>query len=80
MKDLARLLGTLDPDAELADRHIWLIKLFEWIRGDRTSVQASVSRVQAFTSLTAETFPRKSSLQSDDLPAPLLPMMPITGS
>ena len=48
MKDLARLLAALDPDAGLADRHVWLIKLFEWIRGDRTSVQAAVSRVQAF--------------------------------
>ena len=33
MKDLPRLLKALDPAAELADRHIWLIKLFEWIRG-----------------------------------------------
>ncbi|WP_198026821.1 site-specific recombinase [Polaromonas glacialis] len=48
MKDLARLLGTLDPGAGLADRHVWLIRLFEWIRGDRTSVQAAVARVQAF--------------------------------
>ena len=48
MKNLARLLGTLDPHAGLADRHVWLIKLFEWVRGDRTSVQAAVARVQAF--------------------------------
>ena len=48
MKDLPRLLKALDPAAELADRHIWLIKLFEWIRGDKTSTQASVARVQAF--------------------------------
>ncbi len=48
MKDLAGLLRALDPQADLADRHIWLIKLFEWIRGDKTSVQAAVARVQAF--------------------------------
>ena len=48
MQKLARLLGALDPAASLADRHIWLIELFEWIRGDRTSVQAAVGRVQAF--------------------------------
>ena len=48
MKDLARLLRALDPEADLADRHVWLIKLFEWIRGDKTSAQAAVARVQAF--------------------------------
>ena len=47
MKDMAGLLAWLDPQAELADRHIWLIKLFEWIRGDKGSVQAAVARVQA---------------------------------
>ena len=46
MKDLASLLKALDPDAGLAQRHVWLIKLFEWIRGDQTSVQAAVARVQ----------------------------------
>ncbi|MDB5928950.1 MAG: putative site-specific recombinase transrane protein [Polaromonas sp.] len=48
MKDLPGLLRALDPHASLADRHVWLIKLFEWIRGDRTSVQAAVARVQSF--------------------------------
>ncbi|MDB5965447.1 MAG: putative site-specific recombinase transrane protein [Polaromonas sp.] len=48
MRDLRTLLGELDPDAALADRHIWLIRLFEWLRGDESSVQASVSRVQTF--------------------------------
>ena len=48
MKDLTQLLRALDPAADLADRHVWLIKLFEWIRGDQTSVQAAVARVQAF--------------------------------
>ena len=47
-KDLPALLGVLDPTADLADRHVWLIQLFEWIRGDRTSTQAAVARVQAF--------------------------------
>ncbi len=48
MKDLPALLNALDPDADLAQRHVWLIKLFEWIRGDQTSPQAAVARVQAF--------------------------------
>ena len=47
-KDLDSLLKELDPSAELADRHIWLIQLFAWIRGDQTSIQAAVARVQAF--------------------------------
>ncbi|MDB5883849.1 MAG: putative site-specific recombinase transrane protein [Polaromonas sp.] len=46
MKDLAQLLTALDPHAGLAERHVWLIKLFAWIRGDRTSIQAAVARVQ----------------------------------
>ena len=48
MKDLRALLNSLDPDASLAARHVWLIKLFEWIRGDESSVPACVSRLQSF--------------------------------
>lgn len=47
-RDLAGLLQALDPGAELAERHVWLIQLFAWIRGDKTSTQAAVARVQAF--------------------------------
>ncbi|MEO7400672.1 MAG: site-specific recombinase [Polaromonas sp.] len=47
-KDLPALLRALDPTADLAARHVWVIQLFEWIRGDRTSTQAAVARVQAF--------------------------------
>ena len=47
MKDLASLLKALDPGASLAERHVWLIKLFQWIRGDKTSTQAAVARVQS---------------------------------
>ncbi|NMM11885.1 MAG: site-specific recombinase [Polaromonas sp.] len=48
MRDLPALLNSLDPDAGLAQRHVWLIKLFEWIRGDQTSPQAAVARCQTF--------------------------------
>ena len=47
-KDLPALLRALDPAADLAGRHVWVIQLFEWIRGDRTSTQAAVARIQAF--------------------------------
>ena len=41
----ALLLATLDEQAGLIDRHLWLVRLFEWIRGDCTSAQAAVARV-----------------------------------
>jgi site-specific recombinase len=44
--DLARLLDTLDPDAPLAQRHLWLMALLAWVRGDGNDLQASVSRVR----------------------------------
>jgi len=45
-RDLQSLLDTLDAQAPLADRHLWLIGLFEWIRGKSSNPQAAVSRVQ----------------------------------
>ena len=44
--DLSGLLATLNPQAELVQRHLWLIALFEWLRGDATSVPATLARVQ----------------------------------
>ncbi|CAN7206815.1 site-specific recombinase [Variovorax paradoxus] len=43
--DLQGLLARLDPTADVAQRHIWLIDVFDWLRGDRTSPQAAVGRV-----------------------------------
>ena len=48
MKDLRRLLAQLDPGANLAARHVWLIALFEWLRGDESSSDASIARLQTF--------------------------------
>ena len=48
MKDLRTLLAQLDPQANLAARHVWLITLFEWLRGDKSSTDASISRLQTF--------------------------------
>jgi len=48
MKNLPALLQALDPEAGLAERHLWLIRLFEWIRGEQRSVPAALARVQAF--------------------------------
>ena len=48
MNDLRTLLNALNPDADLAARHVWLIRLFKWLRGDASSPEASVSRLQTF--------------------------------
>ncbi|KQX84589.1 site-specific recombinase [Variovorax sp. Root473] len=45
-RDLQGLLAGLDPTADVAQRHIWLIHLFDWLRGDRASPQAAIGRVQ----------------------------------
>jgi site-specific recombinase len=64
MDNLPALLAALNPDASLADRHIWLIKLFEWIRGDESSVPAAVSRVQGFLDAVARQPPVQKRLQA----------------
>jgi site-specific recombinase len=46
VQDLPELLDALDPQAELVHRHLWLISLFEWLRGDCRSVPATLARVQ----------------------------------
>ena len=46
--DLPGLLARLDPQASLAERHLWLIALLDWVRGARDSVPASLGRVQLF--------------------------------
>ena len=47
MNDLNQVLATLDADAPLAQRHLWLIGLLDWVRGPRGSpAQAAASRVR----------------------------------
>ena len=43
--DAHALLDRLDPDAPLAQRHLWLMAVLDWVRGDRDDAQASVRRV-----------------------------------
>ena len=48
---LQYLLNTLDPDASLAQRHLWLYGVMEWIRGDdEEDIQKAVGRVRLFLS------------------------------
>jgi site-specific recombinase len=44
--DLAELLEDLNPHAELVQRHLWLIALFAWVRGDCQSVATSLARIE----------------------------------
>jgi len=44
--DLPGLLATLNPHADLAHRHLWLVNLLDWVRGKRDSVPSAVGRVQ----------------------------------
>ncbi|MCL4770500.1 MAG: recombinase, partial [Burkholderiaceae bacterium] len=46
--ELEQLLARLDPGAGLAERHLWLLELTGWVRGDQASVPAALDRVQAF--------------------------------
>ncbi len=42
------LIDAINPDAPLAQRHLWLIEAMRWVRGDEKDVQASVARVREF--------------------------------
>lgn len=44
-RDLSTLLARLDPTAGVAARHVWLIELFDWLRGDRSTPDAAAARV-----------------------------------
>ena len=39
---LSSLLAALDPDAPLAERHVWLIDWLQWLRGNSRSAPATV--------------------------------------
>lgn len=44
-RDLSTLLARLDPTADVAARHVWLIQFFDWLRGDRSTPNAAAARV-----------------------------------
>lgn len=46
--DLPLLLFELDPQADLAQRHLWLIHLLDWVRAPAPSVELAVERVRQF--------------------------------
>ena len=42
---LPALLASLDPDAPLAERNLWIIEVAAWIRGAENSVEGAVARM-----------------------------------
>jgi len=46
--EITKLIDALDAQAPLAQRHLWLIELLRWVRGDAQDPQASVARVRLF--------------------------------
>ena len=44
--DLIGLLRALDPEAPLAERHLWLVGLLDWIRGETDNPDVAVARVR----------------------------------
>lgn len=44
--NLSDLFDALDPDAPLAQRHLWLMDALRWVRGEALDPQASVGRVK----------------------------------
>ena len=51
---LTELLDTLDPDAPLARRHLWLMDALRWVRGEAEDPQASVGRVRQLLATVRE--------------------------
>ncbi|MFY7907423.1 MAG: site-specific recombinase [Burkholderiaceae bacterium] len=44
--DPAALLAQLDPGATTAERHLWLMSVLAWVRGDGSHAQASIGRLE----------------------------------
>lgn len=48
MTELHTLLSSLNPNDTLAQRHVWLIHFFDWLRGDGSSAAMSEQRMRGF--------------------------------
>ncbi len=44
--DLIELLRAIDPDAPMAERHLWLMRLLDWVRGETQDADMAVARVR----------------------------------
>ena len=48
MTELYTLLGNLNPQGNLPERHVWLIDFFDWLRCDASQPQISEQRLRGF--------------------------------
>ncbi len=48
------LLGGMDPEATLVQRHLWLVSVFEWLRGGGDAVPVILRRVDALLEALAQ--------------------------
>lgn len=48
MRNLPSLLDSLAPEAPLVERHLWLVALLDWVRGDRRDAATAVARIHLF--------------------------------
>ena len=53
-KTLSQLLAPVAPNASLAQRNLQLIALLDWVRGDRKSVEAALSRVNELVTMAEQ--------------------------
>lgn len=44
--ELIQILSALDTEAPLAERHLWLVRLLDWVRGESKEPEAAVARVR----------------------------------
>ena len=45
-RDLPALLDTLDPEADLVQRHLWLIALLDWVRGPKGDTATALGHIE----------------------------------
>ncbi|MBA3059949.1 MAG: site-specific recombinase [Gammaproteobacteria bacterium] len=62
--DLSELLDALDPQVGLAHRHLWLIDLMRWIRGNRDSVPRTLARLTLLLDTLQQRPDARAKLQS----------------
>ena len=61
---LPDLLASLDPDAPLAERNLWIIDVAAWIRGSQNSVDGAVARVGLLLDAMDADAPLRARLQA----------------
>lgn len=64
MRDLPSLLDSLDPEASLVERHLWLVALLDWIRGHGSDAPTAMARVHLLLDLVEERPALRSRVQA----------------